>query len=40
VSRPAAPVLAALAAATFEGEEPEELELIKEDGDWKISGLP
>jgi hypothetical protein len=26
--------------ATFEGEEPEELELTKEDGDWKISGLP
>ena len=26
--------------ATFEGEEPEEVELTKEDGDWKISGLP
>jgi hypothetical protein len=26
--------------ATFEGEEPEELELTTEDGDWKISGLP
>ncbi len=26
--------------ATFEGEEPEELELTKEDGDWRISGLP
>lgn len=26
--------------ATFEGEDPEELEMVKEDGDWKISGLP
>ena len=26
--------------ATFEGEDPEELEVTKEDGDWKISGLP
>ena len=26
--------------ATFEGEDPEELSMVKEDGDWKIAGIP